>query len=147
MINSRQRKYEEPSRWEVDEMIKDSDDEFDEEEEREEEREYINSVAEDKSPLYGNLQLRDKPEDVLRFFSININGLPFWLSNNPKARLLKYMLKKYQVDALGLQETCINWSEFKNSQTLASLLRDGTTHIKSVQAHNIHETENIGKKQ
>ena len=69
MINNRQCKYEEPSSWEVDEMIKDSDDEFDEEEEREEEREYINSVAEDKSPLYGNLQLRDKPEDVLRFFS------------------------------------------------------------------------------
>ena len=128
-------------------MIQDSDDEADEEEEREEEREYIQSVSEDKSPLYGNLQLRDKPEDVLRFFSCNINGLSFWLSNNPKAKLLKYLLKKYQVDALGLQETCINWSEFKNSQTLASLLRDGTIEIKSVHSYNIHETENIGRKQ
>ena len=36
-------------------MIKDSDDEADEEEEREEERDYIQSVAEDKSPIYGNL--------------------------------------------------------------------------------------------
>ena len=45
MINSRQRKYEEPSRREVEEMIQDSDDEADEEEEREEEREYIQSVA------------------------------------------------------------------------------------------------------
>ena len=147
MINSRQRKYEEPSRREVEEMIQDSDDEADEEDEREEEREYIQSVAEDKLPIYGNLQLRDKPEDVLRFFSCNINGLSFWLSNNPKAKLLKYMLTKYQVDALGLQETCINWSQFKNSQTLASLLRDGAIHIKSVHSYNIHETENIGNTQ
>ena len=48
MINSRQRKYEEPSRREVEEMIQDSDDEVDKEEERKEEREYIQSVAEDK---------------------------------------------------------------------------------------------------
>ena len=56
-------------------MIEDSNDVAEKEEEREEEREYIQSVAEDKLLIYGNLQLQDKPEDLLRFFSCNINGL------------------------------------------------------------------------
>ena len=55
MINSRQRKYDEPPKQEVEEMIKDSNDEANEEEEREEERDYIQSVAEDKLPIYGGL--------------------------------------------------------------------------------------------
>ena len=48
---------------------------------------------------------------------------------------------------MGLQETCINWSEFKTSRTLASLLRNGADPIRSVHSYNTIETENIGYKQ
>ena len=81
---------------------------------------------------------------MFRFLSININGLPFWLQWNHKAELLKLLLKRYNVECLGLQETCINWSEFKASQTVASILRDGKTPIRSVQSYNRYETDNIG---
>ena len=64
-----------------------------------------------------------KPEDTMRFISININGLSFWWHNNPKANQLKFILRQYRIDGMGLQEPCINWMAFKASITLASLLR------------------------
>ena len=147
MIDKRQRKFEEPSQMEVEDMIDNADAQVNEEEEREEEKEYQRSVAKDKSPIYGNLRVEHKPEDTMRFLSVNVNGLPFWWHDNPKANHLKFILKQYQIDGLGLQEPCINWSAFKSSRTLASLLRDGTTPIKSVHSHNLLETDNIGRKQ
>ena len=147
IIDKRQRKFEEPSQKEVEDMIDDDEAQIDEEAEREEERDYQRSVAKDKSPTYGNLRVEHKPEDTMRFLSVNINGLAFWWHNNPKADHLKFILKHYQIDGLGLQEPCINWCAFKSSITLASLLRDGTTPIKSVHSHNLHETDNIGRKQ
>ena len=66
------------------------------------------------------------------------------LQRNHKAELLKLLLKRYNVECLGLQETCINWSKFKASQTVASILRDGKTPIRSVQSYNRYETDNIG---
>ena len=63
----------------------------------------------------------NKKEDyTFRFVSININGLRFWLHKNYKAEQLRFMLKTHKVDAMGLQETCINWSAFKSSKMLAS---------------------------
>ena len=147
IIDKRQRKFDEPSQKEVEDMIDDDEAQIDEEAEREEERDYQRSVAKDKSPIYGNLRVEHKPEDTMRFLSVNINGLAFWWQNNPKADHLKFILKHYQIDGLGLQEPCINWCAFKSSITLASLLRDGTTPIKSVHSHNLHETDNIGRKQ
>ena len=111
-INNRQRKFEEPSSKEVDEMVDTAAaqeyEEIDEEEEQEAEREYQRSVENDNSPIYGNLSMDHKDDDVFRFLSININGLPFWLQRNHKAELLKLLLKRYNVECLGLQETCIN---------------------------------------
>ena len=58
----------------------------------------------------------NKKEDyTFRFLSININGLRFWLHKNYKAEKLRFMLKAHKVDAMGLQETWINWSAFKSS--------------------------------
>ena len=85
-----------------------------------------------------------KDNDVFRFLSVNINGLPFWLQQNHKAELLKLLLKRYNVECLGLQETCINWSKFKASQTVASILQVGKTPIRSVQSYDRYETDNIG---
>ena len=120
MIDKRQRKFEEPSRMKVEDMIDNTDAQVDEEEERKEEKEYQRSVAKDKSPIYGNLQVEHKPKDTMRFLSVNVNGLPFWWHDNPKANHLKFILKQYQIDGLGLQEPCINWSAFKSSHGSSS---------------------------
>ena len=48
---------------------------------------------------------------------------------------------------MGLQEVCINWKNFKASQTMASLLRHGAEPIRSVASQNKAEGENLGNKQ
>ena len=63
-----------------------------------------------------------KEDDVSRFFSTNINSVSFWQHNNYKVDWLKFLLKQYNIDSIGLQEGCINWSAFKSSETLSSLL-------------------------
>ena len=67
-INNRQRRFEEPSSKEVDEMVDtaaaQADEDVDEEEEREAEREYQRSVKNDDSPIYGNLSMDHKDDDV-----------------------------------------------------------------------------------
>ena len=62
-----------------------------------------------KVPIFGNLRIGQKHEEALRFFSMNVNGLPSWKKNNFKAERLKYILHKYKIDGMGLQEVCINW--------------------------------------
>ena len=71
------------------------------------------------------------------------------LHKNYKAKKLRFMLKTHKVDALGLQKTCINWSAFKCSKTLASLLRQGVNNIRSVHSNNTlpGEAENVGYNQ
>ena len=57
-------------------------------------------------------------------------------------------MHKYNLDVLGMEETCINWGKFKSSRTITSLLKNGFEPIRSVQhLHNKHEEVNIGNVQ
>ena len=98
--------------------------------EKEVEDEYKKSVGACKVPIFGNLRVGQKHEEALRFFSMNVNGLPSWKKNNFKAERLKYILHKYKIDGMGLQEVCINWSNFPNSFTVASLLRSNVENCR-----------------
>ena len=92
LINNRQwGRFKEPSNKEVEEMVDTATAQVDEEEDQEAEREYQHSVENDDSPIYGNLSVDHKDDNVFRFLSVNINGLPFWLrlQQNHKAELLK----------------------------------------------------------
>ena len=64
-----------------------------------------------------------KDEETIRVLDVNINIMSFWLKDNYKAEWLRFIFKKYVVNIAGLQEVCINWGNFKSSQTLASILR------------------------
>ena len=81
------------------------------------------TIINTKVPLHGNLRVEVEYEEVVRVLGVDVNSMSFWLKDNYKAKLLKYILEKYGVDIAGLQEVCINWSNFKSSQTLASILR------------------------
>ena len=70
--------------------------------------------------------------------------MSFWQRDNYKADRLKFIFEKYGVHAAGLQEVCINWSEFKASKTITSILRVKTGRIRSVASHNERGTKNIG---
>ena len=94
------------------------------------------SVKATKVPIHGTLRVDRKDAEAIRFFSGNINGISFWLSKNYKAERLKFVFKQYGVDSCGLQKVCLNWSAFKSSQTIASLLRSNAEPIRSVASHN-----------
>ena len=108
---------------------------------------YQTTVANTKVPIHGNLRVEDKDDEALRVLGVNINSMSFWLRDNYKADRLKFIFEKYGIDAAGLQEVCINWSEFKASQTLATILRSKTEKIRSVASHNKKETKNVGRNQ
>ena len=48
---------------------------------------------------------------------------------------------------MGLQEVCVNWMNFKPSQSMASMLRKGGEPIKSVVLQNKTEGKEVGNKQ
>ena len=109
---------------------------------------YIQQVANTKVPMYGTLQVEKNHDDAIRLFSANMNSMSFWLRDNYKAERLKHVLQQYGVDSAGIQEVCINWSAFKSSQTMASLLRYGAQPIRSVASHNKREdSKSVGRSQ
>ena len=114
---------------------------------RKEEEQIRQTVSNTKVPVHGNLRVEEKDDEAIRFLGVNINSMSFWQRDNYKADRLKFILEKYGVDAAGLQEVCINWSELKASQTIATILRVKTERIRSVASHNERETENIGRYQ
>ena len=108
---------------------------------------YRQTVATTKVLRHGDLKLEAKSDDVLRFFSHNINSMTYWKKGNYKAERLKYLFKQYDIDSIGLQEVCINWSALKPSETLAALLRDPSVPLRSVSSHNTLQSKNCGRTQ
>ena len=142
----RQRPFEYPSSYEVDNMVVSVTAQVDAGNEKEAETEFRRSLYNKKSPIHSNLQVNEKDGNSSRFFSANANSLLFWLNHNYKAEQLKYILVKYQVKKIGLQETCLNWSKSRPSKTLTSLLHNDATPIQSVHSYNVVKDENIGLK-
>ena len=112
------------------------------------EEEYAKKLKRLKVPIYGNLRINSKANDSIRLMSLNINGLSMSKRGNSKAERLKLLISKYQLDAVGIQEVCVNWDEYKSSNRLAALLRRGYDPIRSVQSYNTLEgNTNIGNVQ
>jgi hypothetical protein len=105
------------------------------------------TVALTKVPLYGNLQPSQKQEDSIRLLSANINSVSYWRSGNVKVQRLRYLIGQYSLDCIGCQEVCINWAKHRPSETLAALIRDGNTELRSVDSYNRHEGDNESNRQ
>ena len=149
IMNRRKKGTEEISAKDLEDLMANKEEDVQKEAENGEDQKHRASVAATKVPIYGTLRLDVKPDDAIRFFSGNVNGLSFWLSRNYKAERLKYVFEQHGIDTMGLQEVCINWKAFKASQTLASLLRSGHESMRSTASHNKRDEEikNIGRKQ
>ena len=107
----------------------------------------VHSVARTVVPVYGTLDTSRKPDDAIRLLSANLNSIRFWRVNNMKAERLRYIAGQYRLDGFGFQEVCVNWAHYRNSETLASLIKDGNTQIRSVDSFNKHESENKSNQQ
>ena len=147
IIGKRKNKLEDITEKELEELEAVQEDEDGAQTKEKEETSYRQSVEQTKVPIYGTLRVQEKPDNAIRFFGHNINSMSFWLTHNYKAERLKYVFEQYGIDTMGLQEVCINWSKFKSSQTLASLLRHGPERIRSVASFNKTELENMGRHQ
>ena len=106
------------------------------------EEEYKSEIAKAKVPIYGTLHPTMKADDSVRFMSVNVNCLSMWKRLNYKAKRLRWLLKNYQIDTMGLQEVCVNWRNFRCN--LAHTLRSGADPIISMASHNILEAQNMG---
>ena len=69
---------------------------------------YKQTVIDTNIPLHGNLRVEEKDEEAVRVLGSNINSLSFCQKENYKAERLKFILEKYGVDTMGLQEVYIN---------------------------------------
>ena len=144
IMENRENKLEETTEQEVVDIMSEMVCEYTQAKAQRAEKKYREEIASKEVPIYGTLAPAHKSAEEIRVMSLNINGLPMCKSANPKAERLKYILPKYEVDILGLQETCVNWRRFKPSNTIASILRRRTESIRSTHSFNIHETKNIG---
>ena len=144
IMSKRENKMEETTEHEVESIMKDMVCEQTRSIARQAELDYDDTIVESEVPLYGTLDPTEKPLEVVRLMSLNINGIQMNKSANPKAERLKHIISKYGIDVLGMQETCVNWSKYKSSLTIASLLRARTEPIRSTHSFNKLETDNIG---
>ena len=88
------------------------------------ERAYEKKLEKLKVPIYGNLRrIEAKPDDCIHLMSVNVNGIAMTKRGNSKADRLRQLISQYQLDAVGIQEVCVNWGEYKASNTLAAVLR------------------------
>ena len=113
------------------------------------EKEYESKLKKMKVPIHGNLKMHGKASDSICVMSININGISMTKRGNCKADRLRQLISQYQLDAVGIQEVCVNWGKYKTSNRLAALLcRVGYNPIRSVQSHNtLKSSTMIGKVQ
>ena len=87
--------------------------------------EFRKTVATTNAPLWGNIDVNKKHDNVLLFVSANMNGLAYWLHNNHKADRLKFIKTKLDINVVSLQEVCVKWAAFKASHNIGSLHRTG----------------------
>ena len=72
------------------------------------EQAYKKKIKAYKVPLHGELKPCKKADGIVGLMSININCLSMWKRYNYKAKQLSWVMHKYKVDLMGLQEVGIN---------------------------------------
>ena len=111
------------------------------------EQAYQNKIEQYKVPLYRDPKLGKKADNSVRLMFINVNYLSMWKRYNYKAKRLRWAMFNYKIESMGIQEVGVNWRNFKTSNTLASLLRQGSNPIRSVNSFSRLDTKNIDNTQ
>ena len=96
--------------------------------------------------MYGNLRVEEKDKEATKVLGLNIISMSFW-QKKLQSGMAEFIFEKFGADTAGLHDVRIKWSDFKASQTLASLLWAKAENIRSVASHNKQETNKIGRYQ
>jgi hypothetical protein len=88
-------------------------------------------------PAHGRVPT-PRPEGVFRGLLVQLNSMVTTTVKNRKASELEYVVKKYEVQFIGLGEIGVNWL-LALRKRLLSLLPDLGLRAKSRVSHNVHE--------
>ena len=113
MMRSRERSEEDPDLKEVEEMVEFHHGQKEQDAAKDAIKLHLKEHKDKKVKLHGTLNPRTPPDHSIRCMSLNPNGMTMWKKDNHKANRLKSILCSYHLDAVGLQEVCINWANYK----------------------------------
>lgn len=106
----------------------------------------LSSTVPDDVPPHGNLA-DEREEGVFRALLVQLNGMSTKRVRNKKAAQLQWLVKKYDVQLVGLGEVGVNWSTCRHKKRLLTLLPEIERSAKSVTSHNSRFGERHGIRQ
>ena len=86
----------------------------------------------------------ERGDGVFRGLMVQLNSMVTNKVGNRKAAMLQYLIRKYDVQFVGLGEVGVNWSMAKHSKRLLTLLPEIEQSARSSTAHNSRQTERHG---
>ena len=103
-------------------------------------------LQEDDSEPLGYIPL-ERGDGVFRLLSVQLNGMSTEKSQNDKAVKLQYLIRKYDVQIIGMAEVGVNWSMARHGKRLLTLLPDVEKSARCTTSHNLHGNERHGIRQ
>ena len=110
------------------------------------EQEIIRGVSEEILQVHGVLPGR-KEEGITRLLYENANGLSNRMCGNQKLSKAKDLIDELCADIVAMNEHRQNLRHTDNRNGWNQLFKGGEADVRSVVAHNIHESEGIGRTQ
>ena len=108
---------------------------------------WINKHMEDMKGIlmWSSIDIKNNPVGVIRILFLNPNTFPLWSRDNYKVDRLKFMMKEYNPETVGLQVLCQNSYASKTSMTVADMLQTRERVICLVTPHKQREgRKNVG---
>ena len=110
------------------------------------EQEIIRGVSEEVLQVHGVLPGR-KEEGITRLMYENANGLSNRMCGNHKLNKCKDLIDELGADIVAMNEHRQNVKHRDNRNGWNQLFKGGEADVRSVVAHNVHESEGIGRTQ
>ena len=100
------------------------------------------TVVETSVPPLGHVPV-DRSDGVFRLMSVQLNSISTSKSQNEKTAKLQYLVKKYDIELIGMAEVGVNWSLAKHGKRLLSIFPQLERTARSSTAYNVHERHGI----
>ena len=98
-------------------------------------------------PVHGFLPAEERGDGVFRGLMVQLNGIKTNKVRNRKAAQLQWLVRKYDVQIVGLGEIGVNWSKCRHKKRLLTLLPEIERSARSSTSHNSRQQERHGIKQ
>ena len=96
---------------------------------------------------HGSLMSEEREDGVFRGLMVQLNSISTKKVRNRKAAQLQWLVRKYDIQLVGLGEVGVNWSTCRHKKRLLTLLPELERSAKSCTAHNARVGERHGIRQ